>query len=70
MNNLNVETNVTPHMFRHSLATMLLENEVDLRYIQDLLGHSSINTTQIYLSVNKKKQRRILTKRHPRKNLC
>ena len=70
MNNLNVETNVTPHMFRHSLATMLLENEVDLRYIQDLLGHSSINTTQLYLSVNKKKQRRILTKKHPRKNLC
>ena len=67
---LNINTNITPHMFRHSLATMLLENEVDLRYIQDLLGHSSINTTQIYLSVNKKKQRNILTRKHPRKNLC
>ena len=66
---LNIDANITPHMFRHSLATMLLENEVDLRYIQDLLGHSSINTTQIYLSVNKKKQRRILTKKHPRNNL-
>ena len=70
MNTLNVKTIITPHMFRHSLATMLLENEVDLRYIQDLLGHSSISTTQIYLSVNKKKQRKILTKKHPRKNLC
>lgn len=67
---LNIDTNITPHMFRHSLATMLLENEVDLRYIQDLLGHSSINTTQLYLSVNKKKQRGILTRKHPRNNLC
>ena len=66
---LNIDINITPHMFRHSLATMLLENEVDIRYIQDLLGHSSISTTQIYLSVNKKKQRRILTKKHPRNNL-
>ena len=67
--NLHIDKNITPHMFRHSIATMLLENEVDIRYIQDLLGHSSINTTQIYLSVNKKKQRKILTKKHPRKNL-
>ena len=65
---INIEKNITPHMFRHSLATMLLENEVDLRYIQDLLGHSSINTTQIYLSVNKRKQRSILTRKHPRKS--
>lgn len=63
---INIDKNITPHMFRHSVATMLLENEVDIRYIQDLLGHSSINTTQIYLSVNKKKQRTILTKNHPR----
>ena len=66
---INIDQNITPHMFRHSLATMLLENEVDLRYIQDLLGHTSINTTQIYLSVNKKKQRRILSRKHPRRNL-
>ena len=66
---LNIDINITPHMFRHSLATMLMENEVDIRYIQDLLGHSSISTTQIYLSVNKKKQRKILTKKHPRNNL-
>lgn len=66
---INIDKNITPHMFRHSVATMLLENEVDIRYIQDLLGHSSINTTQIYLSVNKKKQRSIITKKHPRNNL-
>ena len=65
---ISIDQNITPHMFRHSLATMLLENEVDLRYIQDLLGHTSINTTQIYLSVNKKKQRAILSRKHPRRN--
>lgn len=70
MKHLNIKKNITPHMFRHSIATMLLENEVDIRYIQDLLGHSSINTTQMYLSVNKKQQRKIITKKHPRKNLC
>ena len=64
---LNLEQKITPHMFRHSLATLLLENEVDIRYIQQLLGHSSINTTQIYAHVNHKAQRRILTKHHPRK---
>lgn len=66
---LNIDENITPHMFRHSVATLLMENEVDIRYIQSLLGHSSINTTQIYLQVNKKTQRKILTKKHPRSKL-
>lgn len=57
---------VTPHMFRHSFATLLLEEGVDIRYIQKMLGHSSIVTTQIYTDVATAKQREILTQKHPR----
>ena len=57
---------VTPHMFRHSFATLLLEEDVDIRYIQRMLGHSSIRTTQIYTQVTAQKQRKILTSKHPR----
>ena len=60
---------VTPHMFRHSFATLLLEEDVDIRYIQALLGHSSISTTQIYAYVSSQKRRAILTDRHPRNKL-
>lgn len=58
---------VTPHMFRHTVATMLLEQGVDLRFIQTFLGHSSIVTTTIYAHVNDKSQREVLTHRHPRR---
>ena len=60
---------VTPHMFRHSFATLLLEEGVDIRYIQKMLGHSSILTTQIYTDVATTKQREILTQKHPRNQL-
>jgi integrase/recombinase XerD len=58
---------ITPHVFRHTVATMLLEQGVDLRFIQVLLGHSSIVTTTIYAHVNDKSQREVLTQRHPRR---
>jgi integrase/recombinase XerD len=60
---------ITPHVFRHSFATMLLEKDVDIKYIQSLLGHSSILTTQIYTHVTKAKQRQILKAKHPRRDL-
>ena len=65
----NVTLHVTPHMFRHSFATLLLEEGVDIRYIQKMLGHSSILTTQIYTDVATAKQREILTQKHPRNQL-
>lgn len=58
---------ITPHVFRHTFATLLLEKDVDIKYIQLLLGHSSIVTTQIYTHVNRVKQREILRTKHPRK---
>lgn len=57
---------VTPHVFRHSFATLMLEEGVDIRYIQEFLGHSSVTTTQIYTHVNSKKQMNIIDKKHPR----
>jgi integrase/recombinase XerD len=60
---------ITPHVFRHTVATMLLEQGVDLRFIQTFLGHSSIVTTTIYAHVNDKSQRDVLSHRHPRRLL-
>ena len=56
---------VTPHMFRHTFATSLLEKDVDIRYIQNFLGHQSISTTQIYTHVTCSKSKKILQKKHP-----
>jgi len=61
-----IDFHITPHMFRHSFATLLLEADVDIRYIQKMLGHSSITTTEIYTSVSMKKQKSILEDKHPR----
>lgn len=63
-----IEMHITPHMFRHTFATSLLEADVDIRYIQEMLGHSSINITEIYTHVAVAKQRDILLSKHPRKD--
>lgn len=63
-----IDLHITPHMFRHTFATSLLEADVDIRYIQEMLGHSSINITEIYTHVAVAKQRDILMTKHPRKD--
>ena len=64
-----IKMHITPHMFRHSFATLLLEEDVDIRYIQKFLGHSSITTTQIYTHVTSAKQKEILKTKHPRNKI-
>ncbi len=65
-----ITQHITPHMFRHSFATMMLDKNVDIRYIQNILGHSSITTTQIYTHVSVEKQKEVMIKNNPRNNLC
>lgn len=60
---------VTPHMFRHSVATYLLEEGVDIRYVQRLLGHRSIGTTEIYTHVADAALKSRVVERHPRKTI-
>ncbi|MGA1227074.1 MAG: site-specific tyrosine recombinase XerD [Tamlana sp.] len=64
---IGLKKNISPHTFRHSFATHLLENNADLRSIQLMLGHESITTTEIYVHIDKSHLTKVVEKYHPRK---
>jgi len=65
-NSSGIKERIYPHIFRHSFATHLLENGIDIRYLQEMLGHASIATTQIYTHVNQDRLKWLHKKFHPR----
>lgn len=65
---INLQKKISPHTFRHSFATHLLENGADLRSIQMMLGHESITTTEIYVHLDRRHLTKVINDFHPRKN--
>ena len=61
-----IDKNVSPHTFRHSFATHLIEGGASLRAVQEMLGHESITTTEIYTHLDRDYLRQIITEFHPR----
>nr|WP_299340486.1 site-specific tyrosine recombinase XerD [Allomuricauda sp.] len=66
---IGLKKNISPHTFRHSFATHLLENGADLRSIQQMLGHESITTTEVYMHVNRRHLAKVLGEFHPRNTI-